>query len=99
MSDDSEVQVLQQPDKLRYQATLDGRSAGLLAYEMLGNTVVMTHTEVDDAYEGKGVGSALARAALDDVRRGGGQVVPQCSFVAGWIERHQEYADLVADDQ
>ena len=46
-----------------------------------------------------GVGSTLVRAALDDVRAQGGSVVPQCPFVRGWIERHQDYADLVVDSE
>jgi predicted GNAT family acetyltransferase len=44
-----------------------------------------------------GLGSRLVRAALDDVRSQGGRVVPLCPFVRGWIERHPDYADLVAD--
>ncbi|HEY0400428.1 MAG TPA: GNAT family N-acetyltransferase, partial [Blastococcus sp.] len=57
---------------------------------------VFTHTEVDPDAGQDGLGSTLVRAALDDVRGRGGSVVPQCSFVRGWIERHPEYADLVA---
>jgi uncharacterized protein len=56
--------------------------------------VLFTHTEVDTRYEGRGVGSALARAALDDVRRQGKLVIAQCPFIAGYIQRHPEYADL-----
>jgi predicted GNAT family acetyltransferase len=44
-----------------------------------------------------GLGSRLVRAALDDVRGKGLQVVPLCPFVRGWIERHPDYADLVAE--
>jgi len=56
---------------------------------------VFTHTVVDPAYEGKGVGSALARAALDEVRGTKRKVLPLCPFIKGWIERHREYVDLV----
>ena len=98
MSETPDVQVVQQPEQQRYEATSDGEVVGVLAYEMLGSSVVMTHTEVEESAEGHGVGSALARAALDDVRRGGGSVVPQCPFVASWIEKHPDYADLVAQD-
>ena len=72
-------------------------SLGLAAYERRGETVVFTHTEVDPDAGRSGLGSTLVRAALDDVRSRGGSVVPRCSFVRGWIERHPEYADLVAD--
>ena len=57
----------------------------------------MPHTEVDPRFEGRGAGSALASSALDSVRGVGGRVVPTCSFVASYIERHPEYADLVAE--
>jgi predicted GNAT family acetyltransferase len=60
--------------------------------------VIFTHTQVEDAYEGHGVGSALARFALDDVRASGTRkVLPLCPFIKGWIEKHPDYADLVAD--
>lgn len=84
-------------DRQRYEATLDGRAAGFAAYEDGPDGVrVLTHTEVDPASEGRGVGGDLARAALDDIRGRGWRVDPQCPFVAGWIDRHPDYADLVA---
>jgi len=79
----------------RWEARVDGDLAGTAAYERDGDTVTFTHTVVDDAHEGQGVGSALARTALDSVREQGLTVVPQCSFIAGWIDRHPEYGDLV----
>lgn len=65
-------------------------------YSVQGRLVVITHTEVDPAYEGQGIGSTLVRAALDDIRRQGRRVVPVCPFVRTWIERHPDYADLTA---
>lgn len=58
-----------------------------------------THTEVGDDFEGRGVGSALVRGALDDVRRNGLSVQPLCPFVKSWIQRHPGYGDLVSDDR
>ena len=81
----------------RYEARIDGELAGHADYQIAGQEVTFTHTEVDSAFEGQGVGSALARFALDDVRSHGGyRVIPQCPFIAGWIDRHPDYADLVA---
>lgn len=57
--------------------------------------ISFTHTAVPDAFEGQGVGSALARTALDQARADGLAVVAPCSFIAGWIDRHPAYADLV----
>ena len=83
------------PDQSRYEIRDGDRLLGVAAYQRRGAEVVFTHTEVDDAEEHSGLGSRLVRAALDDVRGQGGTVVPRCSFVAGWIQRHPEYQDLV----
>ncbi len=85
------------PDANRYEIRDGEQLLGHADYERRGDTVVFTHTEVDQDSGRSGVGSTLVRAALEDVRANGGTVVPKCSFVRGWIERHEEYADLVAD--
>ncbi len=57
---------------------------------------MFTHTEVDPKFEGKGVGGALARFALDDVRdQATRKVLPICPFIKAWIDRHAEYIPLV----
>ncbi|MFJ6956418.1 GNAT family N-acetyltransferase [Micromonospora aurantiaca (nom. illeg.)] len=83
--------------KRRFEILVDDALAGFTAYTLRGETLVFTHTEVDDRFQGQGVGAALVRGALDQVRARGGRVVPQCPFVASFIERHPEYTDLVAD--
>ena len=92
---DSDVQVSNNEAKSRYVATLDGEQAGIAAYERSGSTITFTHTVVDEAVEGHGVGSTLVRYALDDARTEHLTVVPQCEFVAAFIEEHPEYQDLV----
>jgi predicted GNAT family acetyltransferase len=80
----------------RYEARVDGELAGSAYYDTADDLIVFTHTEVDDAYEGHGVGSALARFALDDVRADGRRrVIPRCPFIKGWIDRHPDYRDLL----
>ena len=92
-----DVQVVDNPEKHRYEARdADGAVLGFSAYRPAGDTLVITHTEVDDAQEGKGVGSVLVRGVLDDIRSSGRTVDPVCPFVGGYIERHPEYGDLVA---
>jgi predicted GNAT family acetyltransferase len=92
----SEITVRDNPDRRRFEAVDDaGSVAGVSQYRRFPDHIVFTHTEVDDAYEGQGVGSALVQGALDAVRGEGLRVVPQCPFVKSYIERHQEYADLV----
>jgi uncharacterized protein len=91
-----QVTVRDVPERSRYEASVDGRPAGFVAYERSSDRIVFTHTEVDDAFEGQGVGGALVRYALEDARNAHLSVVPLCPFVRSWIDRHPEYADLVA---
>ena len=93
----SGVQVTDRPEVGRYEAYLDGDVAGIAAYDRGPDVVVFTHTEVEPAYEGQGVGGRLARVALDAARADGLRVVPRCPFIRAWIERHPDYADLVTD--
>ncbi|MFB4304457.1 GNAT family N-acetyltransferase [Actinomadura sp. NTSP31] len=79
----------------RYEIRVDGDLAGFAEYERRDGAVVFTHTEVVPAFEGKGVGSSLARGALDDVRAKGEPVVPLCPFIKKWIDKHADYQDLV----
>lgn len=78
----------------RYQAILDGKVVGFAAYQRTPELIIFTHTEVDPALEGQGVGGTLVRQALDHVREQGLQVLPVCPFVQNWISRHPDYADL-----
>lgn len=91
------VEVTDNTEKSRYEARVDGELAGFLTYQVDGAVVTMPHTEVDSAYEGRGVGSTLVASALDSVRASEGKVVPTCPFVASYISRHSEYQDLLAE--
>jgi predicted GNAT family acetyltransferase len=90
------AEVRHVPEHRRYEASVDGAVAGFTAYQLTDELVVFTHTEVDPAYEGRGIGSAMARFALDDVRRDGDRrVLPLCPFIKDWIGRNPDYLDLV----
>lgn len=78
-----------------FELTVDGHRA-VAAYQMEGDTIVFTHTHVPEEIEGRGVASKLIRAALDTARDRGLKVVPQCSFVRAYMERHPETRDLLA---
>lgn len=67
-----------------------------LDYAIAGDRVVFEHTFVPDALRGQGVAAALTRAALAEARRAGWRIVPACSYVAAYIERHPEFTDLIA---
>jgi predicted GNAT family acetyltransferase len=91
----TEIAVADNPELSRVEAHIEGALAGFAAYRERAGRRIFTHTEVDPAYGGKGVGSAIARAALDQARADGVGVVPLCPFIADWITKHPDYADLV----
>ena len=92
----SSVEASHNPGQQRYEAHVDGELAGFAQYILTPELIVFTHTEVAPEHEGLGVGSTIARFALDDVREGGAlRVLPTCPFIKGWIARHREYVPLV----
>ena len=78
----------------RFETIVEGNTA-FAAYRRDGDRIIFTHTEVSEAMGGRGVASQLVRGALDQVRRQKLTVVPQCAYVAAFIRRNPEYADLV----
>ncbi|SES47201.1 GNAT family N-acetyltransferase [Actinokineospora terrae] len=88
------VEVVDVAERGRFEARVDGAVAGFAEYLRGDNLVVYPHTEVDPAFEGKGVGGALARAALEDARTRGLPVLATCPFIAAWMRRHPEYLEL-----
>lgn len=88
------VDVIDVPERHRFEAVLDGEVVGFAAYQKTDELIVFTHTEVDSSLEGQGVGGALIRDALDHVRELGLRVLPICPFVQTWMLRHPDYTDL-----
>ncbi|SCF17178.1 GNAT family N-acetyltransferase [Micromonospora chokoriensis] len=72
-----------------------GTVAGFVTYQLTGAIIAYTHTEVDPTFEGRGVGSTLARAVMDDARAKRRTVVPICPFLADWLVKHPEYESIV----
>lgn len=94
----ADVEVTNDPQAGRYEARVGGELAGFTEYRVRDGRITFTHTEVDDAFEGQGVGSALVRTALTEVRDGEGlRVVALCPFVKAWIDRHPDFQGLLAD--
>lgn len=84
-------------DSARQRFELDvPDGVAFIDYRRDGHNVVMTHAEVPHALRGGGVGSALVKGALALVRERGERVVPLCSFVARYMQRHPETRDLLA---
>ncbi|CAA9259511.1 MAG: hypothetical protein AVDCRST_MAG93-2124 [uncultured Chloroflexia bacterium] len=78
----------------RFEAELDGERA-VTDYYLNNNIIILRHTEVSPALEGRGVARKLVQTALDEAREKGYQVMPLCPYVAGFIRKHPEYQDLV----
>lgn len=91
----TDISITNNEPQHRYEAAIDGKLAGTCEYNLLVGAIMFTHTEVMPEFEGKGVGSALARRVLDEARAEGRHVVPVCQFIAGWIRKHPEYIELV----
>jgi predicted GNAT family acetyltransferase len=88
--------VADRPDELRYEILDDdGELAGFVLYRREPGVIDLVHTDVDPKWEGRGVGAALVRGALDDLRARGLKVRPTCPFVRAYLSRHPEYGDLV----
>jgi predicted GNAT family acetyltransferase len=82
-------------DRHRFELDAEGHVA-FSNYRREGNILTVLHTEVPAALNGRGIGSALARGLLDIARTQGLKIRPLCPFVAAYIARHPEYADLLA---
>jgi predicted GNAT family acetyltransferase len=89
-----DIQVQHNSKGQRFETHLGGRSA-YLSYTFQGTLVCFNHTFVPEEFRGKGVAAALVRKGLEEARREHWKIVPSCPFVAAFIERHPEFADLV----
>ncbi|MDQ6642221.1 MAG: N-acetyltransferase [Actinomycetota bacterium] len=94
---DADVTVRDNPDKSRYEAIVDGATAGFATYERHDGLIAFLHTEVDDAYEGQGIGHVLVQQSLHDVRHKELTVRPVCPFYKKFFSEHPEYADLLGN--
>jgi hypothetical protein len=96
-ADASNAELRHDEAQSRYELLMDGRVVALAQYARDGEAVRFTHTEVNPEREGQGLAARVAAYALDDVRTKGLKAIPQCSYIAGYIARHEkEYGDLVA---
>lgn len=98
MSDQSAVRVTDRSDRSRFEITVDGVLAGFAEYRRSPGRVVITHTEIDDAHQGRGLAGRLTAGALDAVRREGALVTPLCEYTAAYLGKHPEYQDLLDGD-
>lgn len=79
----------------RFEISLEGKTA-LVDYRKKDNVIIVTHTEVPAEFEGRGIAAALTKCLLDYARLNNLQVLPLCSYTKAYLQRHNEYADIVA---
>jgi predicted GNAT family acetyltransferase len=96
-TDSADAVVADNPEQQRYELNADGAAAGFAQYRARPGLIAFIHTEVDDAFEGQGLGGRLISFALDDARRQGLAVLPFCPFVESYVKRHRQYAELVPE--
>jgi predicted GNAT family acetyltransferase len=94
-----ETRVVRNDDEHRYElwAVVSNRDtlAGFSEYREHGDRTVFTHTEIGDAFGGRGLGKVLAGEALDDAVRRGRVIVPLCPFIADYLRKHDQYGEHV----
>ena len=94
--DTSAIETVDRPERSRYEIRVDGRMAGVATYELAGEQITLVHTKVGRAFEGRGLGSRLAKDVLDDIRVRGLAVRLECPFMASYVRSHPAYQDLLA---
>ncbi|MGJ6980601.1 GNAT family N-acetyltransferase [Aestuariimicrobium soli] len=92
----ADVTVTHAPSASRYEVHFNGELAGFIDYVQSGDVLDLTHTEVFPQFGGQGIGGQLVQGALDQIREAGQTIVPTCPFVATFVKRHPDYADLLA---
>jgi uncharacterized protein len=94
-SNAEQVTVRDNQESRTYEARIGDTEVGTLIYETEGHRIVLTHTIVEPDQRKQGVGTALVRGALDDIRAKGAKVTVLCSFVGDFVRNNPEYSDLV----
>ena len=94
-----EVEVRDVPARHRFEVVVGGEVAGVATYRLQGDRIAFLHTEIDDAYEGKGLGSLLVREVLQQAADRGLGVLPYCPFVKAYLQRHRDLVHLVPADR
>ncbi len=94
MTEPSAAQVTDNAAARRFELDVDGHIATAF-YELSPGVITFTHTEVPKQLGGRGIGSILAKGALDMARARGLKVVAQCPFIESYVGKHPEYRDLL----
>jgi len=86
--------VIDNTAERRFEISLDGETA-FAEYRLVDHGIILPHTVVPEAFEGKGVGGKLARYAMQYARDRELKIIPLCPFMAAYMAKHPETHDLV----
>ncbi|WP_336732336.1 GNAT family N-acetyltransferase [Chryseobacterium sp. VD8] len=93
-----EVKQTNDPKHGNFEAFIDGNHAGLMTYTWAGEErFIIDHTEVEEAYNGKGVGKKMLLAAVDFARKNGKTIIPLCPFAKATFQKHEELQDVLVN--
>ncbi|NUT01539.1 MAG: N-acetyltransferase [Sphingomonas sp.] len=93
--DTEQLIIRDNPERHRFEVDLEDGSFAIAEYTLPAGKIMFTHTEVPEAYGGKGIGTKLIRFALDAARERGLKVIPICPFFAAYMQKHEEVQDLL----
>ena len=94
MTNTPELSIIHNLETKRFEVKKNGHLA-VLEYQLFDDTIIFTEARVPEVLGGQGIGSRLAVAGLHYARSQSLAVVPLCSFVARYVQKHPEYQDLV----
>jgi hypothetical protein len=97
MAAEAQIVVEDAPERERYEIAVDGAAAGYSIYRLRPELIAFVHTEIEGRFQGRGLADRLIRFALEDARARGLAVLPFCPFVKAFIERHDEFLELVPE--
>jgi predicted GNAT family acetyltransferase len=93
---DDRLRVADVPERQRYEGRIGDDVVGFVEYRSVRGRRILFHTEIDPAFEGRGIGSRLVAGVLDDIRAAGLRITVKCPFVTAYLERHRDQRDVLA---
>ncbi len=92
--DNTDVKLIHNKKENRFEKKIDGFVA-YIEYIRKENKLYLTHTIVPQEIGNRGVGTTLVRETLEEIEKRNLKIVPVCSFVISYIERHPEWEKLL----
>jgi predicted GNAT family acetyltransferase len=90
------MDIADHPERHRYELDIDGKKAAEIVYRLEGTTIELVHTEVKPGHEGQGLASRIATFAFEDAKKRGLKVIPTCTYIQRFVQKHPQYADLIS---